>query len=240
MLSHNPLRNIIFWVMVLLLSLGWFSFYSTGNGAPPENPGFPVETLTDSASFNLKKGDILVRPNWSWLPGSIPVNGERKLGHVAIVTEDLSGKTPDEVLSKTQVIEALFYDHAARKFLFRKEEQIRESKAIVAFGNRYKGSRYRLRAKLTNQQTEDLIRFLRNQVDGGYNILSFKKPFASTVENQKNLQNLRQDWHCATLTWEAYHLATGLDIDSNQGWLIYPSDIIASKSFDSPGGRLRF
>jgi hypothetical protein len=226
--------------MFLSLPLVWFSFYFTEKGVSFENPGFPIVMLTDSDSFNLKKGDILVRPNWSWLPGSFPLAGGQKFGHVAIVTEDMSGNTPDEVLSKTRVIEALFYDQATRRFLFRKDDQIREGKAITAFGNRFKGSRYRLRTNLTSNQTEDLIRFLRNQLDGGYNILSFKKQYTSATENQKKLQNLRQDWQCATLTWEAYFLATGLDIDSNEGWFIYPSDIIASKNFDLPGGRLRF
>ena len=48
------------------------------------------------------------------------------------------------------------------------------------------------------------------------------------------------DWHCATLVWQAYYLATGLDIDANDGLFIYPSDIIASPVFDNPDGIVRF
>ena len=48
------------------------------------------------------------------------------------------------------------------------------------------------------------------------------------------------DWHCATLVWQAYYLATGLDIDANDGMFIYPSDIIASRVFDNTGGIVRF
>jgi hypothetical protein len=226
--------------IVVIIPLGWFCFRMADKVLSSEHLVFPVEILTDPVPFTLKKGDILARPNWSWMPGSYPLKGGRIFGHVAVVIEDASGKTIDEVLAKTAIIEAVFFDQATRKFIFRKDFQIREGRAGVAFGNRFKGLRYRLRTKLTTDETDALIRFLRNQLNGGYNIFTFKKKFASAAEKQNSLEYLKQGWHCATLTWEAFQIASGIDIDSNQGLLIYPSDIIACEIFDLPGGRIRF
>ncbi len=234
------MKKKIILAIVIFLLMGWLIYRNFSNNSS-STPGYPVENASDSSSFSLKKGDILIRPNWSWLPGSFPVEGGRKFGHVAVVTENGSGKTIDEALAQASVVEALFYDQATRKFLFRKDDQIREGKAAIAFGNRFKGIRYRLRTPLSDDEADAIIRFLRNQLESGYNILALKKQVPSVSERLDILRNLRQDgWHCATLTWEAFHLAKGLDIDSNQGWLIYPSDIISSKIFDSPGGRVRF
>jgi hypothetical protein len=209
-----------------------------------ENSGrkdISVALLCEKDSVILKKGDILIRPNWGWLPGSCLVENGQKYGHVAIVTEGASGKTIDEALERASVIEALFFDQATRKFQFQKKDQIREGKASISFGHKFKGIRYRLRMHLNGDQTESMIKFLRNQLDGGYDILSLKKRFGSNAEKELLLRNLKnENWHCATIVWNAYYLATGLDIDSNDGFFVYPSDIIACKYFDLPDGRVRF
>lgn len=189
---------------------------------------------TENQYFELLEGDILVRPNWSWLPGSSPVEGGRKYGHVAIVTKSASGSTITEALEKALVAEALFFDQATKEFQFKKENQIREGKAIVSFGKKFTGIRYRLRMPLTEKQKQQISSFSRAQLKGGYNILSVKR------KNQKNEKFDNLDWHCATLVWQAYYLATGIDIDANGGLFIYPSDIIAHPVFDKPGGIVRF
>ena len=197
--------------------------------------------LAEEDSVTLRRGDILVRPNWGWLPGSCSVENGRKYGHVAFVTQGAAGKTMDEALEKASVIEALFFDQATRKFQFQKKDQIREGKASISFGRKFKGIRYRLRMNLSKVQKEGMITFLRNQLDGGYNILSVKKKFKTEEEKAMMLQNLKnENWHCATLVWDAYYLSAGVDIESNEGYLVYPSDLIASKYFDLPGGRIRF
>jgi len=193
-----------------------------------------IEIVTEAGNFELLEGDILVRPNWSWLQGSCPVEGGRKYGHVALVTKGASGATITEALEKSLVAEALFFDQATRKFQFKKENQIREGKAIVSFGKKFTGIRYRLRIPLTTDQKQQIVRFSQAQLEGGYNILSLKR---KNAKNQK-FENL--DWHCATIVWQAYFLATGIDIDANGGLFIYPSDIIASPVFDRPGGIVRF
>jgi hypothetical protein len=200
-----------------------------------------VYDLPENDSVRLEVGDLLVRPNWPWLPGTCSVENGRKYGHVAIVTQGASGKTIDEALENATVIEALFFDQATRKFQIHKEDQIREGKASVSFGKRFKGIRYRLRMNLNEVQKGKMITFLRNQLDGGYNIFSLKRSPDSEDEKAMMLQNLKNEsWHCATLVWDAYYLITGVDIDANEGYLVYPSDLIASKYFDLPGGRVRF
>ncbi len=225
-------------LLLLLAGLsGCFYFCTSVRTAP----AIRAEEISDTASFSLCRGDILVRPNWGWLPGSCSIPNGRKYGHVAIVTEGATGRTIDEALEKASVIEALFFDQATRKFQFDKKDQIRETKASISFGTRFRGIRYRLRMRLSEEQMEMMVQFLRNQLNGGYNILSSKKKFNSDAEMSEAPKNVRhQNWHCATLAWETFYLATGSDIDSNQGWAIYPSDIIASKQFDLPGGRVLF
>jgi hypothetical protein len=197
--------------------------------------------LSENDSITLMVGDLLVRPNWTWLPGTCSVENGRKYGHVAIVTQGASGKTIDEALEKANVIEALFFDQATREFQFNKKDQIREGKASVSFGKRFKGIRYRLRMNLSEVQKDKMITFLRNQLDGGYNIFSVKRSFDSDDDKEMMVQDFKNEsWHCATLVWDAYYLTTGVDIDANGGYLVYPSDLIASKYFDLPDGRIRF
>ncbi len=132
------------------------------------------------------------------------------------------------------MVEALFFDQATRELQWNKKNQIREGKAIVSFGDRFKNIRFRLRANITVEQADEMIRFVRNQLDGGYNILSLKKKDRNTSEM------VNEDWHCATLVWQAYYFTSGTDIDTNGGIFIYPSDIIVNPVFNIPEGRVRF
>jgi hypothetical protein len=235
------MRYKLFLLVFLTCLFGWYFLTHSNNIESQPDVEMMPEIIPDSVPFTLKKGDILVRPNWDGLPGSYSIKAGRKYGHVAIVTEDATGSTVDEVLSKASVVEALFFDQATRKFQFSKENQIRETSALVSFGKRFKGIRYRLRTNLSDEQANEMIHFLRNQLDGGYNILSLKKHMEVDVKKDSLVQTLKSDsWHCATLAWEAFYLVSGIDIDANKGLLIYPSDIIASKYFDLPGGRVRF
>jgi hypothetical protein len=220
--------------------VGCFYFFIPKSSDSVVRPGFSYKQISDTSSFSLRKGDILIRPNWWWLPGSYPMYDGRKFGHVAIVTGGAEGNSIDEALAKATVVEAVFFDQATKKLQIRKKDQIRETKAIVSFGDKFKGIRYRLRMNLTDEQADLMIRFLRNQLDGGYNILSLKKQPDSNdkISVFKELKNA--NWHCGTLVWEAYYLYSGVDIDGNKGLFVYPSDIIASKNFNLPGSRIRF
>lgn len=235
------MRYKLFLLVLITCLLGWYFLFHSNKTKYEQANEVVAEMILDSVPFSLKKGDILVRPNWDGMPGTYTIKGGRKYGHVAIVTEEASGNTVEETLAKASVVEALFFDQATRKFQFRKENQIRETSALISFGKRFKGIRYRLRTNLSDEQTREMIHFLRNQLDGGYNILSLKKHLEVDVKKDSLVQTLKSDsWHCATLAWEAFYLVSGIDIDENKGLLIYPSDIIASKYFDLPDGRVRF
>lgn len=235
------MKKKFFFALFFTTLIGCFYFSTSKKVNSFGESDFHAKMISDTAWFTLRKGDILVRPNWAWLPGSCSIRNGRKYGHVAMVTEDAVGKTIEEALSKASVIEALFFDQSTRRFQFNKKDQIREGKAIISFGQRFIGIRYRLRMDLNDDQTEKMIQFLRNQLDGGYDILSFKKQFELESERESALKNMKNsDWHCATIIWEAFYLTANIDIDANGGIFIYPADIIASKYFDLPGRRICF
>jgi hypothetical protein len=223
-----------FWILISIAVAGVFYFLVVNINKTDVNTAFNLEPVAENSFFELKKGDILVRPNSDRLPGSCNIPYGRRYGHVALVTEGATGRTVSEALEKAKVVEALFFDQATRKFQWKKTNQIREGSAIVSFGNRFKGIRFRLRTNITGEQADEMVQFARNQLNGGYNILSLKR---KELDSSKIKD---EDWHCATLVWEAYFLTLGLDLDANSGIFIYPSDIIANPVFNQPDGRVRF
>lgn len=192
-----------------------------------------------NAPFELRKGDILIRPNNGWLPGTIAIPEGRKYGHVGVVVEGATGNNIEETLKKALIIEALFFDQKTKKFLINPNEQIREEPAWTSFGNKFNGIRYRLRVPLSTAQTDSLCSLLKSQLYASYNIISLKKK-SSALTGKKNTGMNRDSWHCATLTWSVFYSVVNLDIDGNGGILIYPGDIIGSKLFDEEGCRVCF
>ena len=184
-------------------------------------------------SITLKRGDIIVRPNNPYLPGSAFIEGGRKLGHVGIIIKGSSGNSAEQVLSKSLLIEALLYDQKTKSFIFDTCGQIRHAPASFSFGSKYRGSRYRLRLNIDDEKIDALVEFLENQIDGRYSIFTGKIRTAGIIHRH-------WEWHCATLAWQACYSSAGIDIDGNGGSVIYPSDIIISPAFDHPGGRMRF
>jgi hypothetical protein len=218
-----------------------YIFFTIANNEPVKLKNLETERDGATPHFELRSGDVLVRSNWGWLPGSCDIQTGRKFGHVAIVTEGAIGNTPDEALEKATVVEALFYEQATGRFQFRKEDQIRKCKAAISFGPKFKGIRYRLRTCLSDSQVNGICQFLVNQLEGGYNIFSLKKQFGSKIEKQNALLHMKNEpWHCATLAWEAFYLNAAIDIDANEGYFVYPNDLVASKYFDLPNGRIQF
>lgn len=180
--------------------------------------------------FTLEAGDILVRPNLNWLPGSSKVTSGRNFGHVAIVVKGAEENTLEETLKKARVIEAVIFDQETRTFIFDTQKQIRIAPALVSFGKRFEGIRYRLRMNLNDQQKQDIIGFLSQKVStGSYSLFSNKV----TLEK-------KEIWNCATLTWYAIIINSAIDIDCNKGSLVYPNDFIRSTYFNSRAGRIRF
>lgn len=185
----------------------------------------------DSISF--KKGDIIVRPNNPYLPGSAFIKGGSKLGHVGVVVKGASGNSAEQVLSKALLIEALLYDQKTKSFIFDTCRQIRYAPASYSFGSKFRGYRYRLRLNINDKKLETVVEFLENQINGSYSIFTGKIKTAGVLHRNRK-------WHCAILAWQACYSSAGIDIDGNGGSMIYPSDIIISPAFDHPGGRISF
>lgn len=194
-------------------------------------------TSPGNDSVFFYKGDILARPNWYLIPGSSIVPGGRKYGHAAVIINDCSGRNIDEALAKADVIEALFFDQKIKKFQWHKKDQIRIEKAAVSFGKKFIGIRYLLRTHLTDSESDSLIVFLKNQLDGGYSLFSEKK---NMPESQAFSELKSCNWHCATLVWEVFKIVKHIDLDANGGKLVFPSDIVTCKCFDKPGDRMKF
>ncbi len=196
----------------------------------------------NGVNFSLKPGDILVRPNLNWLPGSSKVDSGRNFGHAAIVITGAEGATVDEVMNKATVVEAYLFDQATRKFVFGSNNQVRKVPAIIPFGNRFRGIRYRLRMSLTDDQINAIVKFTNEQIGiGDYTFFSLKTPLLNFIDNRKKNQDLFfKKWHCASFVWFAYYDLAGIDLDFNGGECIFPNDLINSKIFDQPEGRLRF
>lgn len=69
-------------------------------------------------------------------------------------------------------------------------------------------------ASLTSSQRSSIISYHASQVGDLY--------WFSTASTEKN----RTDrWYCSKLQWRAYLYSTGIDIDKNAGYTVYPSDI---------------
>lgn len=201
-----------------------------------------VKSALPYDGFSLETGDMLVRPNWNWLPGSSRVASGANFGHLAIVVQGAKGKSVEETLRKAVVIEALLFDQVTRRFIFGSSEIIRKTTAFTSFGKRFNGRRYLLRMHLTERQQQLLTQFVTKQLDDdNYTIFSLKKNIdfpPGTPEAYRSAD--RNQWNCATLAWFAFQYSTGTDIDSNKGLLIYPNDIIRSDLFDYPGRRILF
>jgi hypothetical protein len=233
-------RILKFWYLLPVILLFFILYYESYIERKFAENWFNREHNVPADSlFDLKRGDILVRPNMKWLPGSIPIPGGRKYGHVAVVIEGSAGPSAEEALKKARVVEALFYDQKTKRFLIKGEDQIREESAWISFGSKFKGIRYRLRIPLTEKQSENICFFLRSQLGAHYNILSLKHSTEKIGQSILTSAN-RKTWQCATLTWVSFFNATGLDIDGNGGVLIFPSDIIGSQVFDKDRNRICF
>lgn len=192
--------------------------------------------------FTLETGDLIARPNFNFLPGTCSVDSGRNFGHVAVVVQGSEGTTLEEALKKAWVIESFIFDQASRRFVFNSGKQVRKVSAIIPFGHRFTGIRYRLRTTLSKEQKEKMVQFLFLQIARhSYNLFSSKDESLLLDSLNNSYTSIEgKEWNCATLGWFAFRYAAGIDIDSNGGEIVYPNDCICSKFFDIPDGRIRF
>lgn len=194
----------------------------------------------------LLPGDILVRANNNWLPGTSVVPGGYTFGHAAVVIRGGRHPDPDSLLAMVVVMESNSRDLPP-------EEQVRlvpgylvnpdPHRSNLSFGPAYQGIRYRLRLPLTGIQRDSLIAFLLRQDSCNSSWRALKDEGRETNdEGGSEFEN--RSWYCTLLIGEAFRYAAGVDIDANSGWVVYPNDVIASPLFDNrpgdPARRVRF
>lgn len=236
-------------IMLILIALSLL-LYGCSEAPYPESKKINlVSTLIfkPGDTLELKRGDILVRPNLNFLPGTSAVGGGKNFGHAAIVVKGFKHWHPDSLLAGTIIIESIAKDVPA-------EFQVREIKGLVSnrmesfdnhnFDSRYQGHRYRLRLPLSEKETDGIIDFARSQ-KGKLSSWNASKYFPLKADNDNATSALLENetWYCSLLVWQSVLNATGLDIDHSGGYMAYPNDLINSRYFDNlpdGEGRLRF
>ncbi len=208
---------------------------------------FAYEGITD-----LKRGDIIIRSNSNILPRTAYLEDGWGFGHAAIVTRGASGEFPDSILANAYVFES----HAQP---VPQKYQLREVKGLdinenpflhnESFSPRYTGSRYRLRLNISEEEIERIIDFIVAQ-EGDLSSWNAMKRFPGNPEIEEQVKDGRRDnwadnshWYCSLLIWQAVFYVTGIDLDNNGGYFVYPNDIVVSHYFnnsESHIGRARF
>jgi hypothetical protein len=201
----------------------------------------------------LRPGDILVRPNLNFFPGSAFVPNGSGFGHAAIVTTYYQHDNMDSLLANVQIIESIAKD-VPKAFQIREVKALNHSKIPsfnnVNFDKRYSGSRYRLRLDLPAHLIDRVILFARQQKGDRSAWNAAKRfpghPFADSLVaiGERNDWADNNTWYCSLLVWQSFLKHTGIDLDPNGGYMVYPNDLIASPVFDRQDtlftGRARF
>lgn len=201
----------------------------------------------------LRPGDILVRPNLNFLPGSAFIPNGSGFGHAAIVTTYYRHENMDSLLANVQIIESIAKD-VPKEFQIREVKAFNRSKILsfnnVNFDNRYAGNRYRLRLDLPSHLIDSVIFFARQQKGDRSSWNAAKRfpghPLADSLVaiGKRNDWADNNTWYCSLLVWQSFLKHTGIDLDPNGGYMVYPNDLIASPVFDrqdtSFAGRARF
>lgn len=181
----------------------------------------------------LKRGDILVKPNHNWLPGTYWVYGGCCFGHAAIVLEGSTGKDAIEVLSKAKIFESHALDVPP---LFEVRINLAynptpDSRYVnQTFARVREGYRYRLRPGLTEQQFDLLFEFITAQENG---LSSWRALKNFSRGNELLNPGYQAYFYCSHLIWQAFYSVLGIDLDVNRGIYVYPNDLIGSPFFEN-------
>lgn len=242
-MSHRESAIRILTVCFVLCLLGCVgSMAFLGMRVPETTNDKDPGVLPAVKRFSLQTGDILCRPNLSWLPGSSDVPCGRNFGHVVIVVKGAEDSTIEATLNKAVVCEAVVFDQTTRSLIRNPDDQVRETTAGVSFGKRFEGIRYRLRMNLPERQKVMLVSYLYKQLDQShYDLFGPKAESGSyLIPGKMHGEPEQVNWNCATFAWNSFAFSTGIDLDANGGRWVYPNDIIRCRQFDQPEGRIRF
>lgn len=194
----------------------------------------------------FRRGDIIVRPNLNIWPGTATVANGKNFGHAALVVKGFKSSNMDSLLMGTTIVESIAKDVP-------KALQVREIAGLVYhqfdalsnvnFDHTKKGTRYRLRLPLNDQQIDKMIDFALHQKGDSSSWHAAK--FVPSHDIADTLRNFDSNtsWYCSLIVWNSVYYATGIDIDCNAGYMVYPNDLIASPTFFNTKehiGRARF
>jgi hypothetical protein len=193
---------------------------------------FPEDTLIQLTE--LRPGDILVKPNMNWFPGTAMVNGGKGFGHVALVIKGGKDTNTMRLLEKIEIFESQARD-VPEEFELRTAKGYLEGAdfrfANVTFGLENAGFRYRLRFPMTSAQCDSIIQFVLSQ-DSDKSCWRAQKTLPEILEgNQKPAFQDKKIWYCSLLIWQAFYEVLGIDLDPNGGIMVYPNDVISSSNF---------
>jgi hypothetical protein len=241
-------------VVSLILSIIIFHFYCCESiYKPRKNPESNHSTSLIPFAYEgiheFKKGDIIVRPNLNIFPGTAIIGNGNGFGHAALVVSGYKHENIDSLLAGITIIESIAKDVPV-EFQVREISGLVENK-IAAFNNtnfnkQYLGNRFRLRLALSDNQIDSVVAFALMQKND-YSAWNASKSFNYDLQNSTS--NTRKNWadnntwYCSLLVWQAVYYVTGLDLDPNQGYMVYPNDLINSRYFDntdSKQGRTKF
>jgi hypothetical protein len=256
---HLPtpyLRRAVFCINILVLILTGLTISCSGGKNHDVRLAFSKNVAAYPWCYEgigeLQKGDIIVKPNLNILPGTEYMPRGWGFGHAAIVTRGAMHSHPDSLL----MMSIIFESHARD---VPQIHQLREIQGYVIhddpafsnenFGPRYTGDRYRLRLNIRESQIDSIIDFVRNQ-KGSSSSWNAMKRFPGTAGTERIVAEQGREnwadnshWYCSLLIWQAVFYVTGIDLDANGGYYVYPSDLITSPHFDNTSGlvaRARF
>ena len=194
-------------------------------------PSMHSTTGEKSGITNLFTGDIIGRGNSPQLPGTSPPPGAASgWGHAGIVTVGYSHSSLSSLLYSAFNMEAVGSGIPLA-------DQIQQRRTSVYWSNFAVGHRYRLRrTSLTAAQRAGIVNFVVGQDADAYSATALKLyPCSAYTCSRYPRENCctsnwanGSEWYCSLLAWQAYYFATGLNIDSNGGVIVYPNDILNS------------
>jgi hypothetical protein len=193
------------------------------------------------AITELLPGDILVRPNLNFLPGTSVVSGRGDFGHAAIVVKGSKHSSIDSLLARASIVEAIARD-VPPAFQVREIAAFKQSNIIafnnISFGRNHAGNRYLLRLNLPQSAIDSIVAFALDQKGDLYSWTSPKRfsddPVADSLAKSGIIKSWADNsaWYCSLLVWQSVYYVTGIDLDANGGYRVYPNDLIKSKYFD--------
>jgi len=257
---QSTISNILFFTLIVLSTT--IISCNKRNHRPAPKPT-PTATSTASATVtatataanpwsfegisDLRQGDIIVIPNINIFPGTSQIPNGYSFGHAAFVTSGYEHENPDSLLAHTMIIESIA-SKVPVGFQIREIQGYFEHESLIYNSNRFgpelAGIRYRLRYDFTESQIDSIIHFLRDQKNDLSNWNATKRFPYSKVSGHSDIDTTsnwadNSHWYCSLLIWQSVLYVTGIDLDPNAGYYIYPNDLINSEHFDNTDDKIR-